>query len=64
MCRATEFCLVRVGSGNEVYQAFAFPGLIVRPMGAMSFRNSARHRGDDGRDRRFIEALGRIMRTA
>ena len=60
-----NFVLVRVGNGNEVYQRLLSQGVIVRPMGAYEFPEYVRVTvGTMEENRRFIEALGRIMRTA
>jgi histidinol-phosphate aminotransferase len=60
-----NFVLVRVGNGNEVFQRLLSQAVIVRPMGAYEFPEYVRVTvGTMEENRRFIEALGRIMRTA
>ena len=60
-----NFVLVRVGNGNEVFQRLLSQAVIVRPMGAYEFPEYVRVTvGTMEENRRFIEALGRIIRTA
>jgi histidinol-phosphate aminotransferase len=60
-----NFILVRVGNGNEVFQHLLSQGVIVRPVGAYEFPQYVRVTvGTMDENRRFIEALGRIIRTA
>ena len=60
-----NFVLVRVGNGNEVFQRLLSQAVIVRPMGAYEFPEYVRVTvGTMEENRRFIQALGRIMRTA
>jgi len=60
-----NFILVRVGNGNEVFQQLLAQGVIVRPVGAYEFPEYVRVTvGTMEENRRFIEALGRIIKTA
>jgi histidinol-phosphate aminotransferase len=60
-----NFVLVRVGNGNEVFQRLLSQAVIVRPMGAYEFPEYVRVTvGTMEENRRFIEALGRIIKTA
>jgi histidinol-phosphate aminotransferase len=60
-----NFILVRVGNGNDVFQRLLVQGVIVRPMAAYEFPEYVRVTvGTMEENRRFIEALGRIIRTA
>jgi histidinol-phosphate aminotransferase len=60
-----NFILVRVGNGNEVFQQLLAQGVIVRPVGAYEFPDYVRVTvGTMDENRRFIEALGRIIKTA
>ena len=60
-----NFILVRVGNGNEVFQQLLAQGVIVRPVGAYEFPEYVRVTiGTMDENRRFIEALGRIIKTA
>jgi histidinol-phosphate aminotransferase len=60
-----NFVLVRVGNGNEVFQRLLTQGVIVRPVGAYEFPEYVRVTvGTMDENRRFIEALGRIIREA
>jgi len=60
-----NFILVRVGNGNEVYQRLLTQGVIVRPVGAYEFPEHVRVTvGTIDENRRFIEALRGIMKTA
>jgi histidinol-phosphate aminotransferase len=59
-----NFILLRVGNGNEVFQRLLTQGVIVRPVGAYEFPEYVRVTvGTMDENRRFIEALGRVMRT-
>jgi histidinol-phosphate aminotransferase len=60
-----NFILLCVGNGNEVFQRLLSQGVIVRPLGAYEFPEYVRVTvGTMDENRRFIEALGRVMRTA
>ncbi|HEY7553535.1 MAG TPA: histidinol-phosphate transaminase [Candidatus Binatia bacterium] len=60
-----NFILVRVGNGNEVFQRLLTQGVIVRPVDAYEFPEYIRVTvGTMDENRRFIEALGRIIKTA
>jgi histidinol-phosphate aminotransferase len=63
--RQGNFILLRVGNGNEVYQRLLTQGVIVRPVGAYEFPEHVRVTvGTMNENRRFIEALRGIMKTA
>jgi histidinol-phosphate aminotransferase len=60
-----NFILTRVGDGNQVFRRLLTQGVIVRPMGAYEFPEYVRVTvGTMDENRRFIEALGRIIKTA
>ena len=60
-----NFILVRVGNGSEVFQGLLSQGVIVRPVGAYELPEYVRVTvGTMDENRRFIEALGRVIRTA
>jgi histidinol-phosphate aminotransferase len=60
-----NFILLRVGDGNEVFQRLLTQGVIVRPVGAYEFPEYVRVTvGTMDENRRFIEALGRVVRAA
>jgi histidinol-phosphate aminotransferase len=60
-----NFILVRVGNGNDVFQRLLVQGVIVRPMAAYEFPEHVRVTvGTMEENRRFIAALGRIIKTA
>ena len=58
-----NFILMRVGSGNEVFQQLLAQGVIVRPMGVYEFPEHIRVTvGTMAENQRFIEALRRIIK--
>jgi histidinol-phosphate aminotransferase len=59
-----NFLLVRVGKGQEVFKKLLAQGVIVRPMDGYQFPEYVRVTvGTKDENRRFIEALGRIIKT-
>lgn len=59
-----NFILVRVGKGEEVFKQLLAQGIIVRPMNGYQFPEHVRVTvGTKDENRRFIEALGRIIKT-
>jgi len=59
-----NFILVRVGKGQEVFQKLLAEGIIVRPMNGYQFPEHVRVTvGTKEENRRFIEALGRIIKS-
>ncbi|HUK41256.1 MAG TPA: histidinol-phosphate transaminase [Candidatus Acidoferrales bacterium] len=58
-----NFILVRVGNGQEVFQQLLVQGVIVRPMAVYEFPEYIRVTiGTMEENRRFIEALGKIIK--
>jgi histidinol-phosphate aminotransferase len=59
-----NFILVRVGKGQEAFQKLLAQGIIVRPMVGYQFPEFVRITvGTKEENRRFIEALGKIIKT-
>ena len=59
-----NFILVRVGKGQEVFKKLLAQGIIVRPMDGYQFPEHVRVTvGTKEENCRFIEALGRIIKT-
>jgi histidinol-phosphate aminotransferase len=59
-----NFILVRVGKGQEVFKKLLAQGIIVRPMDGYQFPEHVRVTvGTKEENRRFIEALGKMIKT-